>query len=86
MMSPYAFYQFWLNVEDEKVGELLRIFTFLTRAEIEELEASTPRSRSLRAGQRALAEQVTALVTVPTRPSGSRKRRPRCSVAASSPA
>ena len=29
MMSPYAFYQFWLNVEDEKVGELLRIFTFL---------------------------------------------------------
>jgi tyrosyl-tRNA synthetase len=31
MMSPYAFYQFWLNVEDEKVGELLRIFTFLTR-------------------------------------------------------
>ncbi len=32
MMSPYAFYQFWLNVEDEKVGELLRIFTFLARA------------------------------------------------------
>ena len=29
MMSPYAFHQFWLNVEDEKVGELLRIFTFL---------------------------------------------------------
>jgi tyrosyl-tRNA synthetase len=34
MMSPYAFYQFWLNVEDEKVGELLRVFTFLSRAEI----------------------------------------------------
>ena len=31
MMSPYAFYQFWLNVEDDKVGELLRIFTFLSR-------------------------------------------------------
>jgi tyrosyl-tRNA synthetase len=30
MMSPYAFHQFWLNVEDEKVGELLRIFTFLS--------------------------------------------------------
>ena len=29
MMSPYAFHQFWLNVEDDKVGELLRIFTFL---------------------------------------------------------
>ena len=43
MMSPYAFYQFWLNVEDEKVGELLRIFTFLTREEIEELERQTRR-------------------------------------------
>ena len=40
MMSPYAFHQFWLNVEDEKVGELLRIFTFLTREEIEDLEAA----------------------------------------------
>ena len=29
MMSPYAFHQFWLNAEDEKVGELLRTFTFL---------------------------------------------------------
>ena len=39
MISPYAFYQFWLNAEDEKVGELLRIFTFLPREEIEALEA-----------------------------------------------
>jgi tyrosyl-tRNA synthetase len=62
MMSPYAFYQFWLNVEDEKVGELLRIFTFLTRPEIEELEAQTREKPQLRAGQRALAEQVTTVV------------------------
>jgi tyrosyl-tRNA synthetase len=62
MMSPYAFYQFWLNVEDEKVGELLRIFTFLSRAEIEELEARHAEKPFLRAGQKALAEQVTALV------------------------
>ena len=62
MMSPYAFYQFWLNVEDEKVGELLRIFTFLSRAEIEELEAQHAEKPFLRAGQRALAEQVTTLV------------------------
>ncbi len=62
MMSPYAFYQFWLNVEDEKVGELLRVFTFLTRAEIEELEAQHAEKPFLRAGQRALAEQVTTLV------------------------
>jgi len=62
MMSPYAFYQFWLNVEDEKVGELLRIFTFLSRAEIEELEAQHAEKPFLRLGQRALAEQVTTLV------------------------
>ena len=62
MMSPYAFYQFWLNVEDEKVGELLRVFTFLTREEIEELEAQHAEKPFLRAGQKALAEQVTTLV------------------------
>ncbi|KQW52427.1 tyrosine--tRNA ligase [Nocardioides sp. Root1257] len=65
MMSPYAFYQFWLNVEDEKVGELLRIFTFLSRAEIEELEAQHAEKPFLRAGQRALAEQVTSVVHGP---------------------
>ena len=62
MMSPYAFYQFWLNVEDEKVGELLRVFTFLPRAEIEALEAEHAEKPFLRAGQRALAEHVTTLV------------------------
>jgi tyrosyl-tRNA synthetase len=62
MMSPYAFYQFWLNVEDEKVGELLRIFTFLTRERIEELEAETAEKPWLRSGQKALAEEVTTLV------------------------
>jgi tyrosyl-tRNA synthetase len=62
LMSPYAFYQFWLNVEDEKVGELLRIFTFLDRQEIEELERRTAEQPFLRAGQKALAEHVTTLV------------------------
>ena len=62
MMSPYAFYQFWLNVEDEKVGELLRIFTFLGRAEIEEIEAQHAEKPFLRAAQRTLAQQVTTLV------------------------
>jgi tyrosyl-tRNA synthetase len=62
MMSPYAFYQFWLNVEDEKVGELLRIFTFLSRAEIEDVEAQHAEKPFLRLGQRTLAEQVTAVV------------------------
>jgi tyrosyl-tRNA synthetase len=62
MLSPYAFFQFWLNVEDEKVGELLRAFTFLSHQEIEALEAQTSEKPFLRAGQRALAEHVTALV------------------------
>ncbi len=65
MLSPYAFYQFWLNAEDEKVGELLRIFTFLSREEIEALEAQTAEKPFLRAGQKALAEQVTTLVHGP---------------------
>jgi tyrosyl-tRNA synthetase len=62
MLSPYAFYQFWLNVEDVKVGELLRAFTFLSRDEIEDLETQTRDKPFLRAGQKALAEQVTTLV------------------------
>ena len=62
MLSPYAFHQFWLNVEDEKVGEMLRIFTFLTREEIEDLEQQTADKPFLRAGQKRLADEVTALV------------------------
>ncbi|WP_244929090.1 tyrosine--tRNA ligase [Nocardioides sp. W7] len=62
MMSPYAFFQFWLNAEDEKVGELLRIFTFLSREEIEALEAEHAEKPFLRAGQRTLAREVTTLV------------------------
>ncbi|MFL6105707.1 MAG: tyrosine--tRNA ligase, partial [Marmoricola sp.] len=62
MMSPYAFHQFWLNAEDAKVGELLRVFTFLSRAEIEDLERQTAEAPHLRAAQRALADAVTTLV------------------------
>ena len=82
MMSPYAFYQFWLNVEDEKVGELLRIFTFLSRAEIEELEAQPPRSRSCAPARRRSPSRSPRSSTAPRRPSGSRRPRPRCSAAA----
>ena len=62
MLSPYAFHQFWLNAEDEKVGELLRVFTFLSREEIEALEEQTREQPWLRAGQKALADEVTTLV------------------------
>jgi tyrosyl-tRNA synthetase len=62
MLSPYGFYQFWLNVEDEKVGELLRAFTLLSHAEIEDLEERTAEKPFLRAGQKALAEHMTSMV------------------------
>ena len=62
MLSPYAFHQFWLNVEDEKVGELLRIFTFLPREEIEALEARHAEKPFLREAQKTLADEVTTFV------------------------
>jgi tyrosyl-tRNA synthetase len=62
MLSPYAFHQFWLNAEDEKVGELLKVFTFLSREEIEDLEQQTAQKPFLRAAQKRLADEVTALV------------------------
>jgi tyrosyl-tRNA synthetase len=62
MMSPYAFHQFWLNAEDDKVGELLRIFTFLSHEEIEELEQATKDEPFRRAAQKRLADEVTTLV------------------------
>ena len=62
MMPPYAFHQFWLNVEDSQVGQMLRIFTFLDHEEILDLEAQTADKPFLRAGQKALADHVTTLV------------------------
>jgi tyrosyl-tRNA synthetase len=62
LMSPYEFYQFWLNVTDAEVPGLLRVFTFRSREEIEELERLTAERPAARAGQRALAEDVTTLV------------------------
>ena len=65
LMSPYAFYQFWLNRSDAEVPGLLRVFTFRTRAEIEELEQASADRPAERRGQRVLAEDVTALVHGP---------------------
>ncbi|MEJ7795636.1 MAG: tyrosine--tRNA ligase [Nocardioides sp.] len=62
MLSPYGFHQFWLNVEDDKVSELLRVFTFLDRAQIEALEEETREKPWLRSGQKLLADEVTTLV------------------------
>ncbi|HVT41391.1 MAG TPA: tyrosine--tRNA ligase [Acidimicrobiales bacterium] len=60
--SPYAMYQFFVNSPDDQVGQLLRMLTFLDRAEIEELDAETAAHPERRAGQRALARAVVALV------------------------
>ena len=62
MTSPYAFYQFWLNAEDTRVGHLLRVFTFRTREDLEVLEAATVERPAAREAQRALAADVTTLV------------------------
>ncbi len=62
MMTPYSFFQFWLNVEDVKVAELLRLFTHLSRVEIERVEEQHADKPSLRLGQRTLADEVTTLV------------------------
>ena len=65
MTSPYALHQYFLNVEDEKVIEYLKVFSERNRPEIEELERQTWESPELRAAQRALADGVTALVHGP---------------------
>ena len=62
MCSPYAFYQFWLNTDDADVADRLKVFTFLTRAEIEALELSVAERPFAREGQRKLAYEVTSLV------------------------
>lgn len=60
--SPYAMYQFWLNTDDRDVIDRLKVFTFLTRAEIESLETSVAEAAHERAAQKRLALEVTALV------------------------
>ena len=45
LMSPYAFYQFWLNVSDAEVPGLLRVFSFKSREEIEALVRESARAR-----------------------------------------
>jgi tyrosyl-tRNA synthetase len=57
--SPFAFYQYWLNIDDRDVGTYLRWFTLLTRDEIEALEGDVAARPEERAAQRALARDVT---------------------------
>jgi len=62
MTSPYAFYQFWLNVEDADVIDRLKVFTFLTKQEIDDLAQKVQSEPHLREAQRTLALEVTSIV------------------------
>ncbi len=62
LTTPYEFYQYFINVPDADVGKLLRRFTFVELAHIEEVEREVTANPSARAGQRRLAAEMTRLV------------------------
>ena len=62
LTSAYAMYQFWLNTDDADVVDRLKVFTFLTRKEIEDYEQQVLAEPHKRAAQRRLALEVTELV------------------------
>jgi tyrosyl-tRNA synthetase len=62
MTSPYAWYQYFVNAGDADVIRYLRLFTFLSKEEIDELERQTTEEPHLRAAQKKLAEEFTNLV------------------------
>ena len=60
--SPYKFYQFWLNVSDEDAARYIKIFTALSREEVEALTAEHAEAPHLRVLQKRLAKEVTVMV------------------------
>ncbi|MBD5293093.1 MAG: tyrosine--tRNA ligase [Bacteroides sp.] len=60
--SPYKFYQFWLNVSDADAEKYLKIFTFLTKEEIEALAEEHAKDPGARPLQKRLAKEVTVMV------------------------
>ncbi|MDD2255632.1 MAG: tyrosine--tRNA ligase [Bacteroidales bacterium] len=60
--SPYAFYQFWLNVSDEDAEKYIRIFTFLSKEEIEQLTNAHRIEPHMRLLQKRLAKEITCMV------------------------
>jgi tyrosyl-tRNA synthetase len=65
LTSVYKFYQFWLNTDDRDVERYLKLFTFLSRAEIDALLAQVKANPAAREAQRALARDVTRRVHGP---------------------
>ncbi len=62
MTSPYQFYQFWLNAADDDCSRLIRVFTLLSKEEIEDLERQHAEAHHLRILQKAIARDVTIRV------------------------
>ena len=62
LTSPYKFYQFWLSVADDEVVSRLEQFTFLSKEEIDDIEAKWNEAREQRYAQKMLAKEVTLLV------------------------
>jgi tyrosyl-tRNA synthetase len=62
LTSPYAFYQYWVNSDDRDIGNYLRVLSFRGRDEIEALEKAVAERPAAREAQRALADELTALV------------------------
>ncbi|WP_029034038.1 tyrosine--tRNA ligase [Salinimicrobium terrae] len=60
--SPYRFYQYWLNTSDEDAERFIKIFTFLSKEEIEQLVVKHKEAPHLRELQRRLAEEITVMV------------------------
>ncbi|WP_338356322.1 tyrosine--tRNA ligase [Yeosuana marina] len=60
--SPYKFYQYWLNSSDEDAEKYIKIFTFLTESEINDLIAEHQEAPHLRVLQKRLAEEITTMV------------------------
>jgi tyrosyl-tRNA synthetase len=62
LTSPFAFYQFWLNVDDAGVEDYLKIYTLLSKQEIEDVLARFTDNKAARLAQKTLAYEVTKLV------------------------
>ncbi|MBI9069705.1 MAG: tyrosine--tRNA ligase [Salinivirgaceae bacterium] len=60
--SPYSFYQFWLNTSDEDAEKYIKIFTFLSKSEIETLIEKHREAPHMRELQKTLAKEVTVMV------------------------
>ena len=62
MTSPYAFFQYWLNTDDQDVINFLKVFSFKSRGEIEALEKAHNENPGAREAHRALARELTSIV------------------------